>query len=43
MTDDELYRRAAEEREAIVARYKTVQKGDGNADPNLTDRFGFIQ
>lgn len=45
MIDDDLVRRAAEERELIVSRYKLAsRKSDvSKTDPGHIDRYGFIQ
>lgn len=52
MNEDDLVRRAAEERESIVARYKRGREDGTHNDPKddrayeiyrFTDRYGFIQ
>lgn len=43
MIDDELVRRAAEEREIIVSRYNLGKSDVPKTDPQLIDRYGFIQ
>lgn len=52
MNEDDLVRRAAEEREIIVARYKKGREEGAQIDPwedpsfevyQVTDRYGFMQ